>query len=722
MKQRLPILFLSLFLVAGLSAQTHFPVYNPSYHYNTEDTDKMELLAAKWNTALNEVKQKVNASNESFEAFSNYYRATLDSEHYVFFKKVRSGKITFSNVNSYIKAKKQTIQNLYNNYSNVKSKFKSPRLAPSYTPPSCEPSCTNMDFSTGDLTGWYGYYATDNSVTSYTISGMTGGYLGAVQKAAYDPITSTYQIHITQAAANDWFLNTYHAIHMSQGSPWGHGYSVMIGDSIAIDAQVATLSQEFEVTPTTNSITYAYSVFLDNPGHSYYEQPFFSVTLFDSAGDTIKGCGEYDVVSAPGLAGFRGEYDPGNGDTIYWKDWTQVNVSLGSYVGQCVTIQFQVSDCEPTGHFGYAYVDASCNNLIITASSPTGTLCGKNGTIDLYGPPGEAGYSWSGPAGGIITNDTLQNIVADSLGTYTLVITAAAGEICKDTLTFKVSSIDTIKASAAIVNNIKCSAGTGSAQASETNGLGPFVYSWSPTRQTTALATGLTAGSYTVTITDSNGCSATADVSLTEPPPIVAITSFTAATCANNNGIVSVTASGGATPYTYLWNPGGNTNARVTGLSGGTYTVTVSDANGCTTTAAVNVPSTAVVVSISASSPVSCFGGNNGSATGNVRGGISPYVYIWTPSGQTNLTAIGLSAGTYTIKVTDNVGCTGTAAVTITQPPQLIANAVALTYPQCNGGTGSASASASGGVSPYTYSWNPSGQTTATATGLVAAI
>src|SRR5579863_9695855 len=212
MKQKLPILFLSLFLVLGLSAQTHFPIYNPAYNYGKADTDKLELLAAKWNTVLNNVKQGITAGKNDFEAFSNYSQAAIDSEHHVFFEKIRSGKINFSNINASVKTQEQKLQTLYNNYSNAKKRFAAPRLAPSYTPPSCEPSCTNMDFSTGDFTGWYGYYATDVSVTSYSITGTTGGYLGAVQKAAHDPVTNTYQLHITQAAANDWFLNNYHAI------------------------------------------------------------------------------------------------------------------------------------------------------------------------------------------------------------------------------------------------------------------------------------------------------------------------------------------------------------------------------------------------------------------------------------------------------------------------------------------------------------------------------
>lgn len=728
MKIKSFVLLLPVFFAFGLSAQTHFPAYPPSANYSAAktDTDSFEELVAQWDAGLNEVKQQVNAGDKDFAAFTNFYQAHIDSGRAALIQQVISGKINPSNVASYMKVQKQNLSGLYANFNKIKNNYQAPKLAPSYTPPTCNAECTNMDFSDQNFTGWYGYYAVNNSsTTNYSIRGITGGYLGNVQRGAYCPITETYQVHLTSAANNDWFLSNYHGINMSQASPWGNGFSAMIGDSTNKGGIVAILSQEFQVTASTNSITYAYSILLENPNHAYYQQPFFSVTVFDQNGDTIKNCGEYAVYSGPGLAGFKAEYYPvrASDDTVYWRDWTEVNVPLIDYIGQCVTIQFEVSDCEPTGHFGYAYVDASCSEFSISASSPTGVICGKNGSITLDGPAGEKAYSWTGPAGGIIGSDTTQNINVDSLGKYTLIITPVTGALCKDTLVYTVKSRDTISASAAVTSLINCHGGTGAALAKEKNGFGPFTYAWAPLGGSGATGTGLTAGAYTVTIQDTNACPATAVVTLTQPTLIVPVTSFTQATCGNNNGTASVTVTGGYSPYTYAWNPSAQTTATASNLSAGTYTITVTDKNHCSVTAAVTVTQPSVVTAaITAITAVSCFGGSNGAATVTASNGVSPYTYNWVPTGGSNATATGLTAAIYTVTVKDSNGCKATVTANISQPALLTATAGSINAIPCFGEKGSATVTPAGGTSPYTYLWAPSAQTSPTGTGLTVGI
>jgi gliding motility-associated-like protein len=398
-----------------------------------------------------------------------------------------------------------------------------------------------------------------------------------------------------------------------------------------------------------------------------------------------------------------------------------VNVPLTSYVGQCVTIRFTVSDCSLGGHCGYAYVDASCSQFAITASSPSGIICGKHGYITLSGPAGEKAYVWSGPSGGIISNDTLQNINVDSLGKYKLIITPLTGALCKDTLYYTVKGRDTISNSAAVTATINCYGAAGTALAKEANGFGAFTYAWTPTGGTNATGTGLTAGSYTVTVEDTNACVASAVVVLTQPTQVIASTSFTQATCGNSNGTATVSTIGGYTPYTYSWNPSAETTAKATGLKAGSYTITVTDKNHCTTTASVTVTQpSAVTAAIAKTTPVNCFGGNNGTASVTGGGGNSPYTYAWTPKGGTTTLATGLSAGGYTVTVKDSNGCTATAAATITQPTLLKAIISSINNIPCNGETGSATATITGGTSPYTYLWAPSGGINATGTGLSA--
>jgi hypothetical protein len=186
-----------------------------------------------------------------------------------------------------------------------------------------------------------------------------------------------------------------------------------------------------------------------------------------------------------------------------------------------------------------------------------------------------------------------------------------------------------------------------------------------------------------------------------------------------NTGSATVVPSGGATPYSYSWSPSGGTAATASGLTTGTYTVLVTDANSCTTTHSFTIgqPASALTLSPSAQTNVSCNGGSNGSATVSATGGTPSYSYSWSPSGGTGATASGLTAGVYTVLVTDANTCTSTRSFNVSQPSVLVVNTTA-TATSCAGNDGAASASVSGGTPSYSYSWSPSGGTTSTASSL----
>lgn len=188
----------------------------------------------------------------------------------------------------------------------------------------------------------------------------------------------------------------------------------------------------------------------------------------------------------------------------------------------------------------------------------------------------------------------------------------------------------------------------------------------------------------------------------------------------NSTGSATVTVYGGVTPYTYSWAPSGGTSATASGLSVGTYTVTVSDNTGCSSTASISITQpTALIVSASVTANVSCNGENNGSVSSTPSGGTTPYTYSWSGGG-TNSTYTGLTAGTYTVTVTDNNGCSTTASTTVTQPATLTVSASTTANVLCNGeSNGSVSSTPSGGTTPYTYSWSGGG-TNSTETGLTA--
>jgi len=197
-------------------------------------------------------------------------------------------------------------------------------------------------------------------------------------------------------------------------------------------------------------------------------------------------------------------------------------------------------------------------------------------------------------------------------------------------------------------------------------------------------------------------------------------TTDTNITCnGSNNGHGTVYVQGGMTPLTYSWT-GGSTKDKATGLSAGSYTVTVTDNDGFTATASFGItqPPALTFTSVPTVFNVLCNGGVGSETETTPIGGTTPYVYAWTPSGGTNLFAPNLTAGTYTITVTDKQGCTASTSASITQPTVL--TATRFTIPDDGSGDGVAAVTASGGVQPYTYAWAPGGGTTDTIKNLIA--
>jgi hypothetical protein len=354
--------------------------------------------------------------------------------------------------------------------------------------------------------------------------------------------------------------------------------------------------------------------------------------------------------------------------------------------------------------------------LTTTTSTTTATCGGSNGSAKATPAGGTTPYTYLWTP----TGNTNQNATGLSAGTYTVTVTDTKG--CTVTATAVVSTSVSLTVTTSGIVNDKCNGGaTGAATANTVGGTAPYTYNWVPGGNINATATGLTAGTYTVTVTDKNGCTGTATATITQPVLLTTTTSTTPATCSSANGTATATPAGGTGAYTYAWVPGGATTATATGLTAGTYTVTVKDANACTVTASAIVTSTGGGMSVTVvNTPVKCNGGATGTATATPSGGTIPYTYAWTPGGATSATASGLTAGTYTITVTDKNGCTATASTIITQPVALTVT-TAIVNVKCNGGaTGSATATPSGGTVPYTYSWTPSGGTSATASGLTA--
>lgn len=351
--------------------------------------------------------------------------------------------------------------------------------------------------------------------------------------------------------------------------------------------------------------------------------------------------------------------------------------------------------------------------LSVSISSQNNVSCnaGNNGDATALASGGSPGYTYSWNTAPVQSGATASNL---SAGTYT--VTATDLNSCAATNTVTITEPVTLTVSITSQTNVFCSGGnTGSATAAGAGGTGTYSYSWNTTPvQNTATANNLSAGTYTVTVTDQNFCSTNTSVTITQSSTLsVNILSQTNVSCnGGTNGSAIALASGGAPGYTYSWNSApAQAAATANNLSAGNYTVTVTDLNLCTSTASVTITEPAVLsVSVNSQVNVLCNGGNNGSATTSANGGVIPYSYSWnTVPVQTAATASNLTAGTYTVTLTDNNSCTSTASVLITEPPVLTASISSSNNVLCNGGnSGNATASAAGGSPGYLYSWNTS--------------
>ena len=338
--------------------------------------------------------------------------------------------------------------------------------------------------------------------------------------------------------------------------------------------------------------------------------------------------------------------------------------------------------------------------------------------IFAFGSTGPYSYAWS-PTATNFAQDSIDGAVNLTAGAYTVTITNALG--CIGTVVVNITQPPKLTLTTSASTNDLCNGGNnGSATVLAGGGTPSYTYGWAPAVSTTHSASNLTAGVYIVTVTDSNSCKTRDTITITQPVAITTSASVAPTGCTANNGSVSVVASNGVTPYTYLWMPGGNTTTSVSGLGLGNYTCTVTDANGCHVNATTIVPdSTTLSTSLVNSTNVKCFGDNNGAATLNVTGGMGHQdTYLWAPTGGTTTSASGLSAGTYSFTATDSVGCKSLTLITITQPHQLRDSMTNIRNIACYGAnTGRTTVGVSGGTSPFTYVWSTNA-TTATITGL----
>ncbi|MFK8103422.1 MAG: LamG-like jellyroll fold domain-containing protein [Saprospiraceae bacterium] len=260
--------------------------------------------------------------------------------------------------------------------------------------------------------------------------------------------------------------------------------------------------------------------------------------------------------------------------------------------------------------------------------------------------------------------------------------------------------------------NISCfGASDGALEAVVTSGgITPFSYLWNTSETTTAINT-LVAGSYTVTVTDNNGCTSVESINLLQPDSMILqmnATDIGCASAADGLGEVIVL-SGGTAPVSYLWN-NTETTATIGSLTAGNYVVTVTDANGCTSIDSLTINEPTVLSAQLDSTDVSCFSGVDGSATVLANGGTAPYIYLWS-NDSTTQTISTIPPGNYFVTVTDVSGCSVVDSIIVNEPP-LTTLQVDSTEITCAGETnGTASVVVTGANAPFSYLWSTAATT-----------
>ena len=527
------------------------------------------------------------------------------------------------------------------------------------TPKQLNGPCVNMDFENGDLSGWDLYRGEVDGSAPFSFSNQIPAAAGPyhqIMNGGNDPVTGIPTV-----------------------GPLGGNFSVRLGNGTGAGAVAAKMRQTFLVDNTNYMFTYSYAVVFQSPdGHGQNQLPYFTVRVFDSLGGNVP-CGEYtsiaDAANSPDYL-----TTTWGGSTVLYKDWTTVFTNLSAYIGQNVTVEFTSGDCSLSGHFGYAYVDASCGMQDIIASQ--NTICTGDATT-LTAPPGASAYQWSNGA-------TTQSITVTSGGTYTCTLVPFQGGGCTISLDITIteypepvasftSNVNTICESDPVVftdqstipnpgqiTGYQWDFGDGTATPTSTGGItgvqnttGTYL---NPTH------TYVNNGTYTVSLTVStaDGCTDTysSNIVVNALPVIVAgndqTVCFGSPVTLNGSGAVS-----------YQWDNGvmdGVAFVQAVGTS--TYTVIGTDANGCQNSDQVNVIVNPLPVVDAGVNQAICIGDQ---VTLSGSGALN---YAWD-NGVFDGIAFTPQLGTltYTVIGTDANGCQNTDNINVTVNPLPIISA-----------------------------------------------
>ncbi|MFN5182435.1 MAG: gliding motility-associated C-terminal domain-containing protein [Bacteroidota bacterium] len=622
------------------------------------------------------------------------------------------------------------------NFYDEKTKTKYVNL----TPQPMNSNCPNASFENLDFGGWVptGTNVTGQIASSppYGVATWTGGLNQGANNTIPPGVPGNNQTALmTTAPGNNnpglGPIVGYDGIAINPTTgladipvvcPFGGGVSTRLGND-AYNYGTERLVYTMNVTTQNAQFTYFYAVVLQDPNHPNGIQPFFKVQFKDAAGVPLTGCGQYQVDASQAAGDPTFTQIQYQFETLYYKTWTTVGVDLSAWIGQTITIEFWTADCGYGGHFGYAYIDATCNIIQGTVNG----FCTGNPTVALVAPTGFVAYEWNGPnnlnpiPGG--TDDTL--LVTNPLlnDTFYVQMVNAAG--CTTFLqTVIIPSTLQLQSISGTPTCPSDSAGTATAVA--TGGLiSGYNYIWSSgpgpsgfIYDTIQNVVGLPADTVFLHV-ESGGCPPKDTfIVIGTTTDLTAVASSTISCFGGNTGSLSLSGTNGpgSPPYQYtITGPTNQSNSSsltsytFSALPAGTYTIGVSPSGGnCGYDTVVVVPQ-ATVTTTNANDDI-CPGD-----TVTLNSSVSGFSHQWhAPNGapisgatSQNYTASPAQFGIYSDTITSAQGCVSVYTINLTQTSYSASVTNVIDNPCYQDSVGSISVNSTGGnPSNYVYVWN----------------
>ena len=508
--------------------------------------------------------------------------------------------------------------------------------------------CPNADFEMGDFTNWLGYTGVFSQLPNVPTPGIVAGRHTIISTPALDPFTCN-NLQVLPAVAGN--------------------YVCRLGNS-SVGAQTERLVYSLAVDSNNALFVYRYAVVLEDPGHTPAQQPRFQIRVLDTLGNLVDPvCGQYFVQSGANIPGFQFCAS----ESVVWKDWTTVGVSLVNYIGQTILLEFTTADCSLSGHFGYAYLEAYCMPMAIQSE-----FCIGANAVNLLAPPGFSSYLWS--TGDTTINATVLNPVIGQQVTCTLTTVQNCSLVLTTTLNSTIITpsytvqIDQCNPSAPVqfTDATTIVNGNLAAWAWDFDDSSPLDTNQNPSHTFPG------PGSYQVKLYaySISGCvdSVTTTVEIFTPP--TSAFSNNDACLGDATIFADLSTAGNDTVVSWAWDFGDSfsdnvQNPQHTYSSAATYPVVliVTTNNGCTDTLNQNVVVNPLPVITTTPATSICVGDVTVMAASGAT------TYEWSPANALSATtgssvsANPVATEIYTVVGTDGNGCSSSASITITVNP-----------------------------------------------------